>query len=89
VDGMKLPQDILNRFERRWAARISQQTFHSRVQEVQSQRAIPEGLDCTTDAAGRQRCRPNHAPELEPGCPSDDTWTTKAEPNAAAGSRAP
>jgi hypothetical protein len=44
MDCMILPQEVLDRFERRWAARMSQKTFHSQIQEVRSQQAALEGL---------------------------------------------
>src|SRR5438876_12220321 len=59
MHGINLPQDILNRFERRWAARMSQRIFHSRAQEVQSPQAIGEGLADPPDAVDRKECPSN------------------------------
>jgi hypothetical protein len=44
MDCMNLPKDVLDRLERRWAARVWQRTFQSKIQEVRPQRVAPEGL---------------------------------------------
>jgi hypothetical protein len=44
MDCMNLPKDVLNRLERKWAARVSQRTFPVPNSGSAISRAAPEGL---------------------------------------------